>query len=265
MVIEYKESAADKKALSTLGWQHRQQAVTGDVSTYTWKNHVQWYRDRKSQSLIWLMRRASRAVLSFRRHLIAADYLAYQGERARSLGFLMECGDRALAGTDVCTQTALDLASKAQHSRKFIALRKETQRVLCKLGEAAVKAVQAEYDRMRRRKRRRGVSGLRMVADDARAEGNKKSSGLQRTFSSFMDGTEDMNELGYFVDTLFFILYSDGSVITDIAAMKKRKQLLRNVKTSSSLWLLGGVKQTLTRAIIEFMRDIIKHHLPANI
>lgn len=200
VVIAYKESVQDKKALSTVGWQHRQQAVTGDASTYTWKNHVEWYRDRKSKSLIWLMRRASRAILSFKRNLLAVDYLMYQGERARCLGFLMECGDRALAGTDVCKNTALLLTAKAKHSRRFILRRVETQSVLSKIGAAAIKAVQLEYERMTRRKRRQGVSGLQMVADGIKDGRSKKEpSGLQRTFSSFMQG-EDMNDLGYSSD-----------------------------------------------------------------
>lgn len=196
-MIKEKESNEAKKSLSTMGWQHRQQAVTGDASTYTWKNHVEWYRDRKAKSLIWLMRRASRAVLSFSRHLIAAEYLVYQGERARSLGFLMECGDRALAGTDVCKHTALELAARATRSRKYMAARTESQRLLERIGAAAIKAVQAEFERMQRRKRRRGVSGLQMVEDGIKGERGKKGPNqLQKSFSSFLAG-EDMHELGY--------------------------------------------------------------------
>ena len=199
-VIEFNESEESKKSLSVNGWTHRQQAVTGDASTYSWKNHVEWYRDRKSQSLIWLMRRASRAVMSFSRHLLAVEYLMYQGERGRCLGFLMECGDRALAGGDVCIQTAEKLKLKAKEARKVIIVRQEVQKVLVKIGEAAIKAIEVQYERMKRKKRRRGIGGGQMMADTIQTvEGKKQDElSLQRTFRSFMLG--DGTDLGYSSD-----------------------------------------------------------------
>ena len=39
------------------GWLERQKLYSGDASTWTWKNHLKWYNERKRGKGIWLMRR----------------------------------------------------------------------------------------------------------------------------------------------------------------------------------------------------------------
>lgn len=163
IIIETKERD-EYKRLATTGWHHRQSALTGDPTTYTWKKHVEWFRDRKSVSLVWLMRRASRAVLSFGRHILAKDYLLYQGERARSLGYLMECGRRSLQSFEIAKDVTLEFKKRALQARKWMMIRDENQLVLQKIGKIAIRMVEAENEKQKRQKRRKAVGGVTMMA-----------------------------------------------------------------------------------------------------
>ena len=60
LIVERGPPLPDKLPASS--WIARQKAVAGDKSTYSWRNHVEWFRTRKARAVIWLMRRAGRAV-----------------------------------------------------------------------------------------------------------------------------------------------------------------------------------------------------------
>lgn len=86
MVLERQDTSAAN--LHVRGWLERQKNYSGDSSTYTWKNHVQWYQSRKSKAIVWLMRRSARAI----RHAVqleaAEKFLRHEGKRATALMFL---------------------------------------------------------------------------------------------------------------------------------------------------------------------------------
>jgi Ca2+-binding EF-hand superfamily protein len=76
-------------------WIHRQKLVTGDKSTHTWQNHIEWYRARKANAVVWLMRRAGRAVQYHKRAINAEQFLKYTGQRSKCLIELLLCGKNA--------------------------------------------------------------------------------------------------------------------------------------------------------------------------
>lgn len=147
LVIGYRDTDNVNK-LSTMGWIARQQSVTGDPSTYTWKHHVEWFRDRKATSLIWLLRRASRAILSVGRRQLATNYLLFQGERVRCLSYLMNQGKKALGAAEIARKASLQLQKRAVHARRWATNLHETQRFL---KQVASNIIENELMAIRRR------------------------------------------------------------------------------------------------------------------
>ena len=82
LVIARKDG--DKGVLAR-GWYSRQKGVQHAAegnTTYTWKHHLEWFHKRKGETVIWLMRRANRALKydSFLEGATRALFLA--GKRA---------------------------------------------------------------------------------------------------------------------------------------------------------------------------------------
>ena len=74
------------------GWLERQKQFSGEASTLTWKAHVQWYQQRKATAIVWLMRRAARAIRQSVRLEEADKYLRVLGKQAKVLTELLEIG-----------------------------------------------------------------------------------------------------------------------------------------------------------------------------
>ena len=133
-LIDYKEfvisgkvmvihKAMKKSVLPINGWMERQRNFSGDATTYTWVNHVKWYRKRMSSAVIWLMRRASHAIRLYSVIENAKRYLQLVGRRARALYALLEAGQLALK------QDGIRLAAKKRLMLRCYFARKHQNRV----------------------------------------------------------------------------------------------------------------------------------------
>jgi len=105
--VDYREFAISGKCLiiekeekrgnpPVTGWLSRQRKFANDPSTYTWKNHMKWYRQRMSESVVWLMRRAQNAITQDAMMVEAIRNLTVTGHQARATAFLFEQGFLAL-------------------------------------------------------------------------------------------------------------------------------------------------------------------------
>jgi hypothetical protein len=75
--------------------------LLGESSTLTWKNHIKWYQSRKSNALVWLMRRAARSLRQVERLENAENFLAVLGCQAKALSYLLEVGVKVkVTGSD---------------------------------------------------------------------------------------------------------------------------------------------------------------------
>jgi len=135
MVVENKEGVGQILARS---WYSRQKknkmlAALGDndpTSTYTWKNHVKWFKKRKSDALIWLMRRANRAIQYYSYVETAQSYLFQVGIFGKALTGLIESGTRALDALDINRNIRIALSKRAIHARDYRRKREEARQFL---------------------------------------------------------------------------------------------------------------------------------------
>ena len=135
MVVENKEGVGQILARS---WYSRQKknkmmAALGDndpTSTYTWKNHVKWFKKRKSDALIWLMRRANRAIQYYSHVETAKSYLFQVGIWGKALTDLIESGTRALEALDKNRNIRVILSKRAIHARDYRRKREEARQFL---------------------------------------------------------------------------------------------------------------------------------------
>lgn len=141
----------DKQVSSIKTWLNRQRAITGDSSTYTWKNHIEWYQKRKAQALIWLIRRATRALDHEVILIEAQKYLLVRAKQAKAMSDLLEVGRLSLLQKDRCGIARLRLLKRVMHARYFIIKVQRTHEYL--KGIAAQKIRELDYlDRVRQYK-----------------------------------------------------------------------------------------------------------------
>ncbi len=132
-LVDYREFAISGKVLVIAkkdgdagvlakGWYHRQKDVehsTQGDTTYTWKHHLEWFHKRKGETVIWLMRRANRA-LKYDSFLAAASrQLFLVGKRALAVDELLERGANALFASDKAAGARQDLTARCMHARKY--------------------------------------------------------------------------------------------------------------------------------------------------
>jgi Ca2+-binding EF-hand superfamily protein len=135
MVVENKEGVGQILARSWYSRQKKNKMLTalGDndpTSTYTWKNHVKWFKKRKSDALIWLMRRANRAIQYYSYVETAQSYLLQIGIFGKALTGLIESGTRALDALDVNRNIRIALSKRAIHARDYRRKREEARQFL---------------------------------------------------------------------------------------------------------------------------------------
>ena len=135
MVVENKEGVAQILARSWYSRQRRNKAFAalGDddpTSTYTWKNHVKWFKKRKADALIWLMRRANRAIKYYAYVENAQSYLLQVGVFGKALTGLIEAGTRALEAQDKNRNIRISLSRRAIHARDYRRKREEARQYL---------------------------------------------------------------------------------------------------------------------------------------
>ena len=120
------------------GWLERQRLYTGDATTYTWKNHLEWYNSRQSQALIWLMRRANRAFAKSDLYVKMRRELAHIGARAKAFEYLRGISaqaDEANAGREDAKRFIL---GRVLHARLRMLRVDEAQRYLSALAHKVV-------------------------------------------------------------------------------------------------------------------------------
>lgn len=127
MVINKDEPASK---IPIQGWLTRQKMFTNEATTYTWKNHVEWYRGRKSQAMIWLMRYGQRAILLIDKMIIAQKYLAEIGKKARAKNHLISCGEKALYAEELRLNAMRSVVKRCIRARRFLTAKEEANRFL---------------------------------------------------------------------------------------------------------------------------------------
>ena len=103
------------------GWLERQRMYAGDASTYTWKNHVKWYRRRTAHAIIWLMRRAAKAMGYSSILQQAQDYLRKVATKAKAYTFLIEVAWCAEQSHQRRLNAKKNLMLRTYHARRYMA------------------------------------------------------------------------------------------------------------------------------------------------
>lgn len=103
------------------GWLERQRMYAGDPSTYTWKNHVKWYKRRTSHAIIWLMRRAAKAMEYAGVLVQAREDLHKAAVKAKAYTFLIEVAWCAEQSHKRRIEAKKSLMLRTYHARRYMA------------------------------------------------------------------------------------------------------------------------------------------------
>lgn len=106
-------------------------------ATLTWSHHVAYFRKRKSDTIIWLMRRANRAIQYYAYVEKAAERLLFVGKQAKAIGYLLECSDRALQAERNATFIRQKLMNRVQHAKQWKQTVYEAHRYLVTIASQA--------------------------------------------------------------------------------------------------------------------------------
>lgn len=132
------QKRSEKSALPISGWLQRQKTFANDSSTYTWKNHVKWFRKSKAKAVVWLMRRAKRAMKQASVYEDAKRFLLLQAIHAKALTYLMEAGRCALASENDRIDAKRHLLRRVLHARRWKIKREEAEIFLQCSGKLAI-------------------------------------------------------------------------------------------------------------------------------
>jgi hypothetical protein len=141
LIIESKEGVKEVLARSWYARQRGNKALAeGDSSTiYTWKNHLKWYSKRKSDAVIWLIRRANRAIQYYKYVETARTSLLKYGKWSMDLAYLIDCGDRALHAISSSEAIRHSLQERIIHAIKYKRRREEVKKSLFIIGQASLR------------------------------------------------------------------------------------------------------------------------------
>jgi hypothetical protein len=123
----------------TSTWLKRQKAFVNDPSTLTWKNHLKWYSKRKSEVIIWLIRRGRRALEYEWKLKEAAEALQKLRWRAFAITDLMALGNDALLAQKQREEAKKHLAKRVKHARNYIRTMQLAYEYLKYVGLGAIK------------------------------------------------------------------------------------------------------------------------------
>jgi hypothetical protein len=143
MIVQKKQTTnqSGQINLPIKGWLSRQATFVGDSSTYTWKNHVKWYQTRLSTSVVWLMRRAARAIKHAVTLELAYAYLRNHARQAIALAYLLEVGAKVANVKDNRLDAKRNLLVRSLHARKTVEARRIAYEYLSAMGKGVVKLV----------------------------------------------------------------------------------------------------------------------------
>lgn len=111
------EKVNGRSILPINGWLERQKLYSGDASTWTWKNHLKWYNERKREAVVWLMRRSTRAQVQEVVLGNAKDFLYNEGKKGKAVSFLLHCGYMAKNALSVRKAAKKRLVLRAYKAR----------------------------------------------------------------------------------------------------------------------------------------------------
>jgi len=135
------EKINGRSILPINGWLERQREYVGDATTYTWKNHMEWYQTRKRTAVVWLMRRATNALTKEVDILNAARFLFHKGDQAKAISGLLDYGHKAITAHEKRQTAKKRLLARAMHARRA-KIRREDAFIY--LRELATKVVDVE-------------------------------------------------------------------------------------------------------------------------
>jgi hypothetical protein len=132
-VLVLRKFGDEKKSTKSLpvgAWLERQKLFAGEESTHTWRKHVEWYRARRSEAVVWLMRRATRAMTQCRVIENCKKELRLIGARAKAFMFLKDTGLCASKGDAKRALAKRNLLLRCLHAKRFVDIRNEAKRYL---------------------------------------------------------------------------------------------------------------------------------------
>ena len=148
------EKIAGRSLLPINGWLERQKEYVGDATTYTWKNHMMWYGNRKRTAVVWLMRRATNALTQEVSILDAARFLFHKGDQAKAVDGLLDYGWKAVTAYETRSKAKKMLLARCMHARRakirrddaFVYLRELANKVLETEAILAAKGQEVTYE-----------------------------------------------------------------------------------------------------------------------
>ncbi len=150
------DGTSEPQQPSTMAWLKRQKEVIGEESTYTWKNHIKWYQQRQGAALIWLIRRAVRA-LDYEKILLAAQrFLLITRKQALALNDLLDYGRAAMVAQEKRQIAKVHLLKRCIHARKYLIKQLNAFQYLKYTAIGALKEIQF-YENLRRLKESSGI------------------------------------------------------------------------------------------------------------
>jgi len=142
MIVErQREASGDQPQLYVKGWLERQKQFSGEPSTLTWKAHVQWYQQRKATAIVWLMRRAARAIRQSVRLQEADKYLRVLGKQAKVLAELLAIGAAVMTTGAQRIDARRNMLLRCVKARRRLIVMAEAHHYLKIAAQAAMKQV----------------------------------------------------------------------------------------------------------------------------
>ena len=148
------EKINGRSILPINGWLERQREYVGDATTYTWKNHLEWYQTRKREAVVWLMRRGTHALTQEVDILNAARFLFHKGDQAKAISGLLDYGYKAMNAHEKRGLAKKKILARCMHARRakirrddaFIYLRELAAKVVMMEAILAAKGQEVTYE-----------------------------------------------------------------------------------------------------------------------
>ena len=136
-VLLLEKAHPQKEKLSVRGWIRRQRQFTGNADTYTWKNHLQWFKKNQCRTVLWLMRKATKAFGMIEVFRTTSMYLAHVGKRALAVDWLIKTANHVI-NTNIEREAAKNrLILLSLKARRTKSNRAEAYRFLENTGRVA--------------------------------------------------------------------------------------------------------------------------------
>jgi hypothetical protein len=109
----------------------------GNVDTYTWKNHFNWYKNTQSKTVIWLMRKATKAFSMMVVFMKTTAYLRQVAKKALAVDWLLNRASHIMMTNKRREDAKMRLIMLSLKSRQVKSIRAECFRFLDNAGRIA--------------------------------------------------------------------------------------------------------------------------------